>query len=294
MFVPAHRPPPNYQAVGQIPTSPTSLAQHAAAFQQAMILGVRSVNNNATRLQNATYVLKEALISLGLFAYGNQIVKGNPEYAALFERFQEVLRKLLPKEIGFKSLAIEMPEIVLQTYSGEFLLESMSGGINSLFLLAWQVLIAAIGKQAVTVTIDEPENHLHPSMQRSLIPGLVDAFPMCKFIVVTHSPFIVTSSKSARVYALTFNEDREALVSSPELESNKFVTSNLLDAVALSGTPNQILGDVLGLNSVLPVWVEKEINEFIASTRELNETTRGTQFLEFLNRLGLSELPKQI
>jgi hypothetical protein len=104
----------------------------------------------------------------------------------------------------------------------------------------------------------------------------------------------VTSSKSARVYALTFNEDREALVSSPELESNKFVTSNLLDAVALSGTPNQILGDVLGLNSVLPVWVEKEINEFIASTRELNETTRGTQFLEFLNRLGLSELPKQI
>ncbi|MGQ0518664.1 AAA family ATPase, partial [Bacillus sp. D-CC] len=52
------------------------------------------------------------------------------------------------------------------------------------------------------VTIDEPENHLHPSMQRSLLNDFVKAFPKAQFIVVTHSPFIVSSIRESNVYAL--------------------------------------------------------------------------------------------
>ncbi|WP_419836937.1 AAA family ATPase [Streptomyces brasiliscabiei] len=53
---------------------------------------------------------------------------------------------------------------------------------------------------------DEPENHLHPSMQRTLVPTLLAAFPNVRFIVATHSPFVVTSTREAYVYALRRTE----------------------------------------------------------------------------------------
>ncbi|MFL1399228.1 AAA family ATPase, partial [Acinetobacter baumannii] len=61
----------------------------------------------------------------------------------------------------------------------------------SIIDLAWQIFLYSHDKDEFVVTIDEPENHLHPSMQRSLLNDFVKAFPKAQFIVVTHSPFIV-------------------------------------------------------------------------------------------------------
>ena len=56
-----------------------------------------------------------------------------------------------------------------------------------------------VGKQRFTMLIDEPENHLQPSMQREFLLALTEAFPNCNFIVATHSPFIVSSAADATV-----------------------------------------------------------------------------------------------
>src|ERR1700684_3254096 len=56
------------------------------------------------------------------------------------------------------------------------------------------------------------ENHLHPSLQRSLFVKLVEAFPLTQFIIATHSPFIVSGLKDSNVYVL---RDRRIIFTHP-------------------------------------------------------------------------------
>ncbi len=52
------------------------------------------------------------------------------------------------------------------------------------------------------VIIDEIETHLHPSLQKQLLPFLVRAFPMVQFIIATHSPAVICSIDNALVWDL--------------------------------------------------------------------------------------------
>ncbi|MFN7935225.1 MAG: AAA family ATPase [Bryobacteraceae bacterium] len=56
------------------------------------------------------------------------------------------------------------------------------------------------------VLIDEIDLHLHPSLQRQLVPKLRKALPHVQWIVTTHSPLVLGNFDSAEVIAL----DREA------------------------------------------------------------------------------------
>ncbi|NQZ11603.1 MAG: AAA family ATPase, partial [Algicola sp.] len=50
------------------------------------------------------------------------------------------------------------------------------------------------------VIIDEPEIHLHLSVQSQILPLLSQQFPNIQFIVATHSPAIIASLENAVVY----------------------------------------------------------------------------------------------
>jgi predicted ATPase len=52
------------------------------------------------------------------------------------------------------------------------------------------------------ILIDEPENHLHASLQKKVLAFLVQSFPQFQFIVTTHSPFILTSLQDASILNL--------------------------------------------------------------------------------------------
>ena len=53
------------------------------------------------------------------------------------------------------------------------------------------------------VLIDEPETHLHISMQYNILPLISRLFPNIQFIVATHSPAIISSLENSIVYDLT-------------------------------------------------------------------------------------------
>lgn len=201
----------------------------------------------------------------------------NAEYKDLIDGFQKVLRAILPKEIGFKKLEIRQPDIVLITKSGDFSLDAMSGGVSSLFGMAWQIYMYGADKSECTVIIDEPENHLHPSMQRGLLVSLRDAFPDYRFIVSTHSPFIVSSDPGARVYGLVYN-------------SRNRVRSELIDVADLSGTPNHILRDILDVPVTIPLWAEDRIKEVLRQSDTLPDNEeKAIHIFRELRNLGISD-----
>lgn len=57
------------------------------------------------------------------------------------------------------------------------------------------------------VLIDEPETHLHLSMQYEILPIINKLFPNIQLIIATHSPAIISSIKNAVVYDLTSKDE---------------------------------------------------------------------------------------
>lgn len=271
LLIPSHRPAISYGAISSIPTDPKKAQEHYEEFRQLLFRTYGSQN-----VRNPGLVLKQSLLSLALFGYGNEAVLSNNEFLDLFLEFQEILHKVLPPSLGFIKLEIRMPDVVLITKSGQFSLDAMSGGVTDIFAMAWQIHMFGSSKDSCTVIIDEPENHLHPSMQRSILPSLANAFPDYKFIIATHSPFILSSMPESKVIGLIYNDSNN-------------VESTEIDTLDLVATPNNILREILDVPSNLPIWVEETIFRIIESTESLEGEERTAKIIEELDKLGLTD-----
>lgn len=157
-------------------------------------------------------------------------------------------------------------ELVLVTSTGDFSLDAISGGVAAIIDLAWQIFMFSPSEKAFVVTLDEPENHLHPELQQSILPSFLNAFPNVQFIVASHSPFVVSSTPDFNVYALRYDTHDP---------KTRRVYSTLLDTINKAGTSNEILRDVLGMSYTMPIWVAGKIDSVI-SKYESNELTPET------------------
>lgn len=274
LYIPSHRPSAVYAPVSTIPTNPVELSQ---LYQNYFSILSQSMTN-AGRVQNPSLIQKENIIALAVFGENTEHVDANPHYIGRINEFEEVLKKALPSDLGFRSLKIRTPDVVLKTDSGEFSIDSMSGGINALFTILWQIYSFSIGKDEFVVAIDEPENHLHPSMQRMFLPNVVSAFPQVRFVVATHSPFVVSSFSGAQVISLQRDPDR-----------GQRIYSEVLSAADLSASPNGILRDVLKVGSTLPYWVEERIKEILEQTASMPNEERGMALMQALEDLGIGD-----
>jgi predicted ATP-binding protein involved in virulence len=235
------------------------------------------------------FYIKETLLNWAIGGSGNEFIQPDPELKQFFIGFRDVLSKLLPKSIGFKDISIRNYEIVLITDSGDFMLDAVSGGIASLIDLGWQIFNFINTSEATIVLIDEVENHLHASMQRAILPDLINTFPNVQFIVSTHSPLVVGSVKDSNVYAFRYNSLRK-------------VYNEKLDLINKAKTATEILNEVLGVPFTMPVWVEFSLNEIVqkyslAGISEANIDSMRSELktigLESLMPLAISNLFKK-
>lgn len=220
------------------------------------------------------YRMKETLITMAAFGgEGNPHLERNKELSVAFEGFGKILKKILPKELGFQKLLVRVPDIVLKTRSGEFIIDASSGGVAAIIEIAWQIYLFSLTSDSFVVTLDEPENHLHPSMQRSILANLIDAFPQTQFIVATHSPFIVSAVEDSRVYVLKYMG--AVGQSGFPTRRPRRVRSIALDQADKAGSASEILREVLGVRVSIPEWAEKRladiVNEFVEA--EVNPDT---------------------
>ncbi|QTW18705.1 AAA family ATPase [Comamonas kerstersii] len=289
----SHRALPRYQEVQSLPVSgirPKEAFEYFYQSQKHYQRGDRYYREGRT-VSNPIAPMKETLIGFAAFGADNAHLKAVPELVGLYDKFQNLLRDLLPEEIGFQRLEVRSPEIVVVSQTGEFPIDSASGGLMSLIQTAWQIFLytQAHGENAV-VLIDEPENHLHPSLQRDFLGNLVRAFPKVQFIVVTHSPFVITSVKESKVYALRYSIFKEKTN-----ESRSAVTAQEIDFSSKARTADKILDEVLGVSVTIPIWAERDLIE-IANKFERAELSKEAidNLRTDLRLAGLSEFLPEV
>lgn len=282
LFIPSHRSLFRYQKLMNLPTDTSALTK-MNGFERVAQAGRERYTGNSSQ-HKANYHIKEMLIAWSTFGYGNPSSTGMPELIQHYKGFEAILSILLPEALGFKRLRIENFEVVIECSSGDFIIDAASGGITAIIDLAWQIYMFSEGKdKSFTVIIDEIENHLHPSMQRAILGDLAKAFSDVRFIVTTHSPLIINSVKDAKVYALRYNSKHK-------------VYSEYLDFKENATTASDILSEVLGVPTTMPIWAEDKLNNitsnFIHSKAPETEE-RSRQLSKELDEAGLSAFTPQ-
>lgn len=270
LYLPSHRAMSAYQQLSALPTQFSASKQIFESYFNEISNRWRGQYSQKTPMLQ----MKESLMAAAVYGYGTGALEPNHEAREVWEGFQKVLRDLLPSSLGFRELTIRPPEIVMRTRSGDFLIDAVSGGASSLIEISWQIFLRSREYESFTVCMDEPENHLHPQLQRTIVPALLEAFPHITFIVATHSPFIVTSVNDSHVYVLDYEDDT--------------VVSRLLDSVNKSATSDETLRRVLGLETTAPLWVEQRLRQILSQFQPEQLTTADLRRLrDELRNVGL-------
>ena len=289
IHIDSHAPTTHFQQVGQIPTT---IINPAAAYDNYNNEVVQKYQGEHTGYSPA-YRIKEAIIAMAMFGEGNAHVEGNQEVLRAYKGFVKRLRTMLPESLGFIDIAVRPPDVVLVTQSGEFILDAASGGVMTVVDLTWRLHMFSQVNPEFVVTIDEPENHLHPIMQRTLMRRLLRTFPSAQFIIATHSPFMVASVKDSNVYVLRYTSTvgSDDLGEQIEASETSRVVSEKLDTINKAGSASEVLREVLGVTATIPEWVEEELAGIVARYRS-REITRDvlTEIREELSRLGYDAL----
>lgn len=276
VYVHSHRPNFPYKAIKAIPTEVATRQQIYNKYNEFNKTFVFDTYRNADKI-SATALIKETLASLAIFGYGNHAVIPNEPARKLLEGYVDILKIVLPPKLGFESISVNVPEVILRTKTGDFPIDAVSGGISSIIDITWQLYMFADTTESFIALIDEPENHLHPELQRSFLGNLIKAFPKVQFIVATHNPFMISAVKDSNVYVLNYNEENR-------------VHSTKLDQVNRAGTSNAILREVLGIDTSIPFWAEERLKDIVQKYLSKDFTQENLNCLRNeMDEIGLAD-----
>ncbi len=143
--------------------------------------------------------------------------KGNiPE----FERFKKIIKAFLQTieetEEDFEvSYSMEYAGLVMKKGNKIYPLYELSTGYKALLSMIMELAYRSVllnprsnmesTDQTGIVVIDEIDAHLHPKWQWKVIDALQNCFPKVQFIIATHSPIVIASTKNARLINLEKN-----------------------------------------------------------------------------------------
>ncbi len=119
------------------------------------------------------------------------------------------------------------------------------------------------------VLIDEIDLHLHPSLQRRLVPQLRTLMPKVQWIVTTHSPLVLANFDSNELLAL--DQDYAGNIRPLDRQILGFSSDQIYQW--LMGTPptGEAIEQVLEKNEILGTPPDDEIAELLDMSPKINE-----------------------
>lgn len=187
------------------------------------------------------------------------------EAADLIGGFRNLLHALLPDNYAMDVHVTDDDVEFFGPRLGRFRPDTAAGGLLAIVDIAWQVYVTSMVSDRFVVLMDEPEGHMHPELQRVLLPSLARQFPQAQFVVATHSPQIASSCPNATTYALQHKGDR--------------VTAHRVGTSSDWTSSDGALREILGLETTMPIWAEHRVAQLMNEVRSEGLTAEGLEDL---------------
>lgn len=137
---------------------------------------------------------------------GNEHIK-TKEIEAWFDKFERDIQYLFEDEsVRLIFDADHMRYFISQHGRLNYSFQELSSGYSAIFDIFGDLVVRSeylgITPEELkgVVFIDEIDAHLHVSLQRKILPFLIQSFPDVQFIVTTHSPFVLSSVDDVLIY----------------------------------------------------------------------------------------------
>ena len=140
-------------------------------------------------------------------------------YEQTLTRFQDALR-LVCDDTEIR-VDVELGPIIeprLNFHGQKLNFSQLSDGIRTTmgwladFMMRQDQAAAAAG----ILLLDEIDIYLHPRLQRTLLPAMRKALPDVQIIAASHSPFVISSCRDARIHVLTLDKRGVARACPPQ------------------------------------------------------------------------------
>lgn len=159
--------------------------------------------------------------SIQQWCFKQEVVSSSKGTVREYEMFKNIVASFM-KEINELDnvpviyYSLQFDELVYKDYTAEMPISKLSAGYQSLL---WMIMDLAYrvcmlnpeleSKEQISgvVLIDEIDLHLHPKWQWNVIEALRKTFANVQFIIATHSPIVISSSKEANLVLL--DNDKE-------------------------------------------------------------------------------------
>jgi hypothetical protein len=141
------------------------------------------------------------------------------------------------------------------------------------------------------ILLDEIDLHLHPSLQRSLIPKLRRALPRVQWVVSTHAPLVISSFDRREIIALDRNEPEGIRILDRQIFG--FSTDEIYNWLMETPATSAALEDKLDGDDLSPQNIVDELDviaEMSPTVNELEAKKRANDLRQSLKNLGKKKI----
>lgn len=119
----------------------------------------------------------------------------------------QITKALKGIDLITKLIDVESEKLIFQSANNQRItFEDLSNGEQTLYFRA--IYLSQINPQNSVITIDEPENALHPTWQQKVLKLYQNIGENNQIIVATHSPHIIGASDAEEVFLLEIDDNR--------------------------------------------------------------------------------------
>lgn len=182
----------------RIPPDLSQAAEYKKLFSQVVYYGALNDDNASKQLENV--ILK--YVDRFVYVDGKTSFEAYSSIRSMMDDIFEGFRL----QIRFKGIDADKHLIFQGMDDAEFGVEGLSDGEKQILLKVFPLFDMDMAQRVILM--DEPESSLHPSWQSYLLPVLRRCVQRngCQFILATHSPQIISSTRNEEIRVLSRDE----------------------------------------------------------------------------------------